>query len=153
MSTTTLHELKTIQPYYDALESGAKTFEIRFNDRDYQVGDQLRLREYDPDTDSYTGSSVYATVTYVTDFQQQAGYVVLGIGRVGKDKRGGRLSGIDPKFHNAELIETYRKAAAIEAGEEGPWLNTSKYPCSLAGIEAVKAALTTPISPLEEAIR
>jgi len=56
-----------------------------------------------------------------------------------------RLSGVDPRYHIAELIEIYRGAAAIEAGEQGPWLMTGKYPCSIAGIEAVKDALLAPV--------
>ena len=45
----TVHELKVIPPYLDALVSGSKTFEVRKNDRAYQRGDVLRLREWHPD--------------------------------------------------------------------------------------------------------
>lgn len=38
------HTLKTDPEVYDAVASGAKTFEIRFNDRGFQVGDALLLR-------------------------------------------------------------------------------------------------------------
>jgi hypothetical protein len=42
------HELKTWTEYYTALEQGVKTFEFRRDDRTpaYQVGDVLRLREW-----------------------------------------------------------------------------------------------------------
>lgn len=40
------HELKTIQPFYDDIASGHKTFELRRDDRDFQVGDLLWLREW-----------------------------------------------------------------------------------------------------------
>jgi hypothetical protein len=73
------HELKTIQPYYDAVARGEKTFEIRYDDRNYKVGQRLWLREYDYQAEIYPGPSVYADVTYVTDYQQDSGYVVLGI--------------------------------------------------------------------------
>lgn len=43
-----VHELKVAAPYFDALVSGAKTFEVRRNDRGYQRGDVLRLREWHP---------------------------------------------------------------------------------------------------------
>lgn len=37
------HVLKTIEPYFSAVESGDKTFEIRRNDRAFQKGDTLVL--------------------------------------------------------------------------------------------------------------
>lgn len=43
------HELKVIPPYFDALVSGSKTFEVRKNDRAYQRGDVLILREWHPE--------------------------------------------------------------------------------------------------------
>jgi hypothetical protein len=33
---------------YRRVEDGSKTFEIRNNDRDYQAGDTITLREFDP---------------------------------------------------------------------------------------------------------
>ncbi|MGJ7523300.1 DUF3850 domain-containing protein [Variovorax sp. LT1P1] len=41
----TEHILKTDPEVFEAARSGAKTFEIRFNDRDFRVGDVLQLRE------------------------------------------------------------------------------------------------------------
>lgn len=46
----TEHTLKVVPPYFDALVSGSKTFEVRKNDRAYQAGDVLRLREWHPGT-------------------------------------------------------------------------------------------------------
>lgn len=37
------HELKTIDRYWDAVERGEKTFEVRINDRAFQTGDILHL--------------------------------------------------------------------------------------------------------------
>lgn len=37
----TTHRLKIFVKYADAIMSGAKTFEIRKNDRDYEVGDSI----------------------------------------------------------------------------------------------------------------
>ena len=42
------HDLKTWSPFYAAVASGAKTFELRKDDRNYSVGDVLLLREWDP---------------------------------------------------------------------------------------------------------
>jgi len=71
MNGTKAHELKTVQPYFNQLLSGEKTFELRFNDRDFQVGDTLILKEYtitDHDFyggDEYSGRSITVKVTNV----------------------------------------------------------------------------------------
>lgn len=40
-----LHRLKTDPAVFEAVVTGKKTYEIRFDDRGYQVGDVLVLRE------------------------------------------------------------------------------------------------------------
>ena len=42
------HELKIWPQYYCRVFDGSKTFEIRKNDRGFQPGDIVVLREYDP---------------------------------------------------------------------------------------------------------
>lgn len=76
-----IHELKTIQPFFDDVSRGKKDFEVRRNDRDFKVGDDLRLREFDPDLLLYTGFSVYKTVKYILDDPKfvKEGYVILGM--------------------------------------------------------------------------
>ena len=59
------HILKTWPEYYQAVWTGEKTFEIRVNDRNYQVGDLLVLQEFDPRTKEYTGSVLRKRVTYL----------------------------------------------------------------------------------------
>lgn len=44
----TIHDLKTWPEPFAAVVAGDKTHEARKNDRDYQVGDVLRLREFKP---------------------------------------------------------------------------------------------------------
>ena len=58
------HKLKTWPVFFSDVESGAKTFEIRQNDRDFQVGDILVLQEYKPTTKQYTGQEIFVVVTY-----------------------------------------------------------------------------------------
>lgn len=72
-----IHELKILPEYFEAVISGRKQFEIRKNDRDFKVGDQLILREWSKN--EYTGDSYKAEITYITDYAQRDGYVVLGI--------------------------------------------------------------------------
>lgn len=43
------HELKIWPQYYKRVSDGTKTFEVRNNDRDFQMGDSVTLREYDPE--------------------------------------------------------------------------------------------------------
>lgn len=71
------HELKIQPQYFEAVANRTKQFEIRFNDRGFQVGDVLILREYD--NGEYTGRSLSADVIYITDYCQQPHYVVMGI--------------------------------------------------------------------------
>lgn len=49
----TVHNLKLLPEYFDAVVNGIKTFEIRKNDRDYKVGDTLHLYEFDPEVNGY----------------------------------------------------------------------------------------------------
>jgi len=73
------HELKTLNPYFQEIWNHRKTFEIRKNDRNFQVGDEVKLREYVVEHDTYTGRSIIGVVTYLTDYQQQPGYVVFSL--------------------------------------------------------------------------
>ncbi|TQP97153.1 DUF3850 domain-containing protein [Vibrio cholerae] len=61
MKTPTVHELKIIPFYFELQLSGAKRFEVRCNDRNYQVGDILNLNEWDGE--NYTGRSMTVEVT------------------------------------------------------------------------------------------
>ncbi|HFC9341459.1 TPA: DUF3850 domain-containing protein, partial [Enterococcus hirae] len=42
-----------------------------------KVGDRLYLREWNGE--NFTGDSYKAEITYITDYMQKNGYVVLGI--------------------------------------------------------------------------
>ncbi len=42
------HELKIWPQFYHAVREGKKNFEVRKNDRAYQAGDSVSLREWDP---------------------------------------------------------------------------------------------------------
>lgn len=78
------HELKILPSYFEQVANGNKSFEIRKNDRDYKLHDVLLLREIEPTRSvyeevKYTGRMKAVKVTYITDFEQKPGYVVMGI--------------------------------------------------------------------------
>lgn len=74
------HELKINPEYFECVLFGTKTFEIRFNDRNYEVGDTVTLNEFEPHT-GYTGRKESFYITYTTQYAQKEGWVVFSIVR------------------------------------------------------------------------
>lgn len=76
------HELKCWPDYFGAIRRKEKKFEVRRDDRGFQKGDDLRIREYDPRGGrGYTGNDEYRTIKYILTGGQlgiEPGYVVLG---------------------------------------------------------------------------
>lgn len=60
-----VHNLKCWPQYMPALWSGEKKFEVRVNDRDFQVGDELYLHEWNPETKLHTGRGARFKITYM----------------------------------------------------------------------------------------
>ncbi|MBQ0838093.1 RNA-binding protein [Lactiplantibacillus pentosus] len=73
------HVLKILPEFYQPVVDHKKPFEIRKNDRNFKVGDYVKLREYAPWLDGYTGNEAVEQITYMTDYHQEPGYVVLGM--------------------------------------------------------------------------
>ena len=73
---TITHSLKILPQYFAAVLSGNKTFEIRKNDG-FHEGDFIVLREWNGK--KFTGQALSKQITYITDFEQQPGFVVMGI--------------------------------------------------------------------------
>ena len=86
------HVLKSWPEFFERVLEGTKTFELRRNDRDFQVGDVLLLREWIPPAvrckpggaivaGSYTGREIYARVVYSLAHADglDLGFVILGI--------------------------------------------------------------------------
>jgi len=101
------HNLRIAPEYFRSVEDGSKTFEIRINDRGFQVGDTLILQEWDTEKcdgyqgEGYTGREITRTVTHMTDFQQVKGYVVLALAAPAPSD----------KWMTIEWVEEMRKAA------------------------------------------
>lgn len=98
-----LHSLKLMRKYADRIVDGQKTFEVRLNDRDYQVGDiiifQVVENDNPEDTVNHKINNKEYEITYVhtgygMDFERVElgplrtnatyNYVVLGIKSVKK---------------------------------------------------------------------
>ena len=77
------HYVKTIQPYYNDSKRGIKLFEVRKNDRDYQVGDFFVQEEFNTETQDLTGDNFKSKIIYLLrggQFGIADDYCVLGIG-------------------------------------------------------------------------
>ena len=84
MISAVIHELKILPVYFDAVKSGKKTFEIRDNqDRGFQKGDVVLLKEFNPRENNFTGRHLRKVITYVTNYQQQPGFVVFSMNEGG----------------------------------------------------------------------
>ena len=78
------HDLKIESHYFHEVKEENKLFEIRLNDRDFQKGDTVTLKEYGKTRYSeyisgYTGEELDFVITYVTAFNQKESWVVFGI--------------------------------------------------------------------------
>lgn len=71
--------IKLLSKYYEDVETRLKNFEVRFNDRDYQVGDWLVLCEWDGF--QFTGYEIVRKITYVCSLDEVGlmGWVAMGI--------------------------------------------------------------------------
>jgi len=77
------HQLKVWSEYMDDLLNGNKTFELRYNDRNFQVGDFLSLKEYDKEHKKYLKRELKVRISYILDNSVidalKDGYVIMGI--------------------------------------------------------------------------
>ena len=87
-----VHDLKSWPEFFGPVWRGAKTAEIRYDDRRYTVGDQLWLREWEPEEERYTGRDCRRWITHI----------VQGAGTVGVIAP---LRGLNVKFVLLSLRE------------------------------------------------
>lgn len=62
-------EKKILPEYFEAIESGKKTYELRLGDFEVAEGDILLLREWNADKQEYTGREITKEVSYVRKFK------------------------------------------------------------------------------------
>ncbi|KDM90222.1 DUF3850 domain-containing protein [Photobacterium galatheae] len=131
MNKIAFHQVKLQSLHFNEVLAGRKTHEIRFNDRDYQAGDCLILREVDDNGDD-TGQEMNAEITHVQQgdhFGLADGWCVLSLANT-TPLQGIRLIGYlrDRLKEHCDYIETqvpliketghttYDATRAIEAG-------------------------------------
>lgn len=74
------HRIKIDTSYVDDVISGNKSFEIRFNDRDYKEGDLLEMEEVGEF--GHPKRNIWAEIGYLTTFEQKDGWVVFSLIKV-----------------------------------------------------------------------
>lgn len=81
----THHDLKSFSRNFEAVDSGKKKNECRYNDRNYQIGDTITLHDgqHEDGEFKYTGKTISARICYIDDFGCQQGYVNLSLEDVG----------------------------------------------------------------------
>lgn len=75
-----VHDLKIEPKYFESVINGIKIFELRKNDRNFQVNDLVRLREFS--NGEYTGRVIEKSITYILQggcYGLEEGYVILSI--------------------------------------------------------------------------
>jgi len=72
------HEVKIKPKWFQDVIDNKKSFELRFNDRDYKEGDELYLREWD---DCYTTRKATFRIKYILENVDglETGYCLLGL--------------------------------------------------------------------------
>lgn len=105
----TEHLLKTLAPYWDAIDRGEKNFEVRRDDRGFQKGDVLVLRKLCPDgykiewsdfRNDFHNSGYFdirKRITFILtggQFGIMPGYVVLAL------EDDAPITPIQPELHN-----------------------------------------------------
>lgn len=77
------HDLKCEFEFFEDVESGKKNFELRLNDRNYQEGDTLLMRQLNKDKIGFTGKVIERLVMYVLKdaerFGLEKGYCIMSI--------------------------------------------------------------------------
>ena len=76
-------EKKLVQPWFDYVASGRKTYDLRLADFDCEPGDILVLREYEPAEQQFTGREIEKVVTYVGKTKGDKTYTQEEVDRYG----------------------------------------------------------------------
>lgn len=95
-----VHTLKSWPEFFEPVFKGEKTYELRRNDRDFHVGEDLLLQEYEPKSNTYTGREVRAEIKHM----------LLGTGADGIVP----LEGLAPGFAILGIAWKWRRPAKVQ---------------------------------------
>lgn len=80
-----IHELKTWKEYFSLIRVNRKNFEVRKYDRNFQEGDELLLKEWDNETNKYTGRILHRKIDYILEggsFGIDKEYCVMSLSKI-----------------------------------------------------------------------
>lgn len=100
------HELKIWPQFYEEVKNKSKTWEYRYNDRNFQKGDTVILREWvrEGKTDGfYSGREINANVGYVFPLSSYCIFSLLDVFEVQSEPH--FLGETDPKSDGQTLSE------------------------------------------------
>lgn len=94
-----VHELKILPKYFNSVVSREKTFELRKDDRGFEVGDILILKEFNPnkkyetiegDESHFSGRKILKEINYILKDETESmglskDYAILGIKPIDED--------------------------------------------------------------------
>lgn len=108
------HELKILPEYYSKVITGEKTFELRKDDRGFQEGDYIILREIN--NGKYTGRRTDPIrISYILrnckDYGLQDGFCILGFVRY--------ISGVNNAAHQQTLKSSQKHIELEHAFRSG----------------------------------
>lgn len=78
-----IHDIKIERRYFNSIKEDRKTWELRYNDRDYHAGDYLLLREVE--FGKYTGNMIIVMVMMIQfDYKDvlKDGWIIMSIEKV-----------------------------------------------------------------------
>lgn len=64
------HLVKSWPEFFEPISQGIRTHDLRRNDRGYNIGDILILREFESKSECYTGRECAVEITSMTSFAQ-----------------------------------------------------------------------------------
>ena len=118
------HDLKCWPKFFQDVYDGKKRFEIRNNDRNFQPGDLVVLREWDFEKGDYTGRRYWAQIGYVLQgpgFGLIDGYCVFDLSHGSKVQRR-KYS----KIYRLNHVENRNKARKANYDKSKPKKRTNR---------------------------